>query len=139
MSVQLKPSNDQIADHIHQLTQRWNELDRPACYEIRCLKEGFAPFYERFMAGDTKQAVDRARLMNEQEYNCYVTVNPLDPNRIEGGGAANDNAVFASLYAFADADDEVAAGTLRTLLGQSIRLQLSPGIRLSLDLTSIGS
>ena len=117
MSVQLKPSNDQIADHIHQLTQRWNELDRPACYEIRCLKEGFAPFYERFMAGDTKQAVDRARLMNEQEYNCYVTVNPLDPNRIEGGGAANDNAVFASLYAFADADDEVAAGNIKNFAG----------------------
>ena len=117
MSVQLKPSNDQIADHIHQLTQRWNELDRPACYEIRCLKEGFAPFYERFMAGDTKQAVDRARLMNEQEYNCYVTVNPLDPNRIEGGCAANDNAVFASLYAFADADDEVAAGNIKNFAG----------------------
>jgi hypothetical protein len=108
----LQPNRAQTDRHIELLTQPWSAQGIDAGMEIRCLKEDRSPVSFRLkpLNEDYRdETLSQAIQMNEDGWNIYVCVNPI---HISWTGAAKDEAIVAAYFAFADADDLVAAERL---------------------------
>ena len=103
--------------HIAKLAKPFQKLEGDARLEIRALKEGergMLSVSQRFDPSNQlsyDNALKFAQRHNSEEYNIYITVNPL----ISKGSpfsAAKDTEVQAATYLFLDADDPSVAEEL---------------------------
>ena len=109
----LEPNRRDIERHIALLTAPWNEAGLSAKMELRCLKENGSPQVLQFEPSDTDQtddAITRVMRLNEQGWNAYVCVNPINSSH---SGYANDDVITGTFFQFADADTEDAAKSIR--------------------------
>lgn len=107
-----QPNRRDMERHIELLTEPWADHGIEAAMEIRCLKENRSPVSLRLKPLDAdylEETLTQAMQMNEDGWNIYVCVNPIDSNWT---GAAKDEAIVAAYFAFADADDLGAAERL---------------------------
>jgi hypothetical protein len=108
----LEPNREDIERQIELLTQPWQDTDLAANAEIRCLSEKAGSKSILFNPADgdeTDEAVTKMIRLNEFGWNCYICVNPIDPNHHK---AARDTDIITAFYAFIDADDENAANNI---------------------------
>lgn len=108
----LEPNRVDIERHIELLTQPWKDTHLAANSEIRCLKDKVGSKSILFNPADgdeTDEAVSKMIRLNEVGWNCYICVNPIDPNHHK---AACDTDIITAFYAFIDADDENAANNI---------------------------
>ena len=108
----LEPNRVDIERHIELLTQPWRDADLVANAEIRCLKENGGSKSYLFNPSDgdeTDEAVSKMIRLNEVVWNCYICVNPIDPDH---RAPARDKDILTAFYAFIDADNENAANNI---------------------------
>ena len=109
----LEPNRRDVERHIELLTAPWNEMGLSATMELRCLKENGPTQFTKFDPSDTDDvddAITRVMSLNEQGWNGYVCVNPINPTH---SGCANDDVIVGAFFQFADADTEDAAKSIR--------------------------
>jgi len=112
--MSLEPNRRDIERHIGLLTDPWIKAGLNALMEIRCLNENGAKRHRKFDPSDDgflDDAVTQAINLNEQGWNIYVCVNPVDPSH---ESYANDDAIIGAFFQFADADTDEAAKAIRT-------------------------
>lgn len=108
----LEPNRKDIERHIELLTQPWKDADLVANTEIRCLKEKSGSksiLFDPADGDETDDAVSNLIRLNEVEWNCYICVNPIDPDHL---APARDKDIITAFYTFIDADDENAANNI---------------------------
>ena len=105
----LGPDEEAIRQDLKYMTARWDELDAPAVFEIRCFKPGHKPAILKYSPDWMDEAVEQIVDFNEMGFNCYVTRNPL---RHDYSGSATDADVLASFFLWADCDDPASAGNV---------------------------
>lgn len=111
--MSLEPNRRDVERHIELLTAPWNEMGLSATMELRFLKEngptGFTKF-DPFDSDFIDEAITQAISLNEQCWNVYVCVNPINSTH---AGYANDEVIVGAFFQFADADTEDAAKSIR--------------------------
>ena len=108
-----EPNRVDIERHIELLTQPWKDTHLAANSEIRCLKDKVGSKSILFNPADgdeTDEAVSKMIRLNEVGWNCYICVNPIDPDH---RAPARDRDILTAFYAFIDADDENAANNIK--------------------------
>ena len=103
------PNLRDMLRHIELLTEPWAADGIDASMEIRCLQEGLSPVSLRLNPLDAdyrEETLSQALQLNERGWNVYVCVNPINSDWV---GAAKDDAISATYFAFVDADDVEAA------------------------------
>ena len=108
----LEPNRKDIERHIELLTQPWKDASLVAHSEIRCLKENSGSrsiLFNPLDDDETDETVSNLIGLNEVGWNCYICVNPIDPDH---HAPARDRDIIAAFYAFIDADDENAANNI---------------------------
>ena len=110
--MSLEPNQNDVERHIELLTQPWKDANISANTEIRCLNgNGGSKSYLFNPADDDEidDAVSKLIKLNEVGWNCYICVNPIDPDH---HAPARDQDIVTAYYAFIDADDENAANNI---------------------------
>lgn len=109
-----EPDAGEIERHLKRQTRRWHELGVPLSIELRALREGKQPVFQRFPYTDTDAIVDFAVGMNRLGRNIYAVQNPIRQDAsIEGG--ARDTDIVASFLLWCDCDDREASANLGNL------------------------
>ena len=99
----LCPNAEDIKKFFDLITQQWRSHGVEKCFlEIRCLGENKKPISQKFSCKKILDAVEFSLDMNEQKYNIYATINPINAN-VEK--SARDENVSLAFLSFADADD----------------------------------
>jgi hypothetical protein len=107
----LFPNPEDIKKFFDLITQQWRSQEAENClFEVRCLGENKKPLSQKFSYKKIPDAVEFAKGMNEQKYNVYTTVNPINPN-VEKN--ARDENVSLAFFSFADADDLAGVEALK--------------------------
>ena len=107
----LCPNQEDIKKFFDLITQQWRSQEAENCFlEVRCLGENKKPLSQKFSYKKIPDAVEFAKGMNEQKYNVYATVNPINPN-VEKN--ARDENVSLAFFNFADADDLTGVDALK--------------------------
>ncbi len=107
----LCPNPEDIKKFFDLITQQWRSQEVENClFEVRCLGENKKPLSQKFSYKKIPDAVEFAKGMNEQKYNVYTTVNPINPN-VEKN--ARDENVSLAFFSFADADDLAGVEALK--------------------------
>jgi len=112
--MSLEPNRREVERHIELLTAPWNETGLRATMELRCLKQNGPTQVTKFDPSDadsTDHAISWVMSFNEQGWNAYVCVNPINPSHT---GYANDDEIIGAFFQFADADTEDAAKSIRS-------------------------
>lgn len=114
----LEPNRKEIERHIELLTQPWKDANLSANSEIRCLNQESGTRSILFNPADDDEidvTVTNLIRLNEDGWNCYICVNPIDPDHI---GYAADTKIIDAYYQFADADTEASAKSIRAFATQ---------------------
>lgn len=117
-NMSLEPNRRDIERHIGLLTEPWVQLGLNALMEIRCLNENGASRHLKFDPtdeGSMDDAITQAINLNDQGWNIYVCVNPIEQRH---KGYADDDAIVGAFFQFADADTEEAAKAIRSFEAQ---------------------
>ena len=70
-----------IENFFNLITQQWRSHGVENCLlEIRCLSENKKPVSQKFSHKKIPDAVEFSLDMNEQKYNIYATINPINSN-----------------------------------------------------------
>lgn len=106
-----QPQSADIRRDLETMTQRWDELDTPAVFELRAIApdRNKKPQSSKFAADWIDEAVEWAENMNRLGFNLYVTRNPI---RHDCAGSAKDEDVIAAFYVWADCDDKAASNNV---------------------------
>ena len=106
-----QPQSEDIKRDLETMTQRWDELDTPAVFELRAIApdRNKKPQSSKFAADWIDEAVEWAENMNRLGFNLYVTRNPI---RHDCAGSAKDEDVIAAFYVWADCDDKAASNNV---------------------------
>lgn len=106
-----QPQSADIKRDLETMTQRWDELDTPAVFELRAIApdRNKKPQSSKFAADWIDEAVEWAENMNRLGFNLYVTRNPI---RHDCTGSAKDEDVIAAFYVWADCDDRAASNNV---------------------------
>ena len=94
-----------IECHIKLLTRQWIEDGLSALLEIRCLQDkgrSKSLYVDPTDADFLDDAITKVCDLNQAGWNAYICVNPMDNTNV---GPANDEAIVAAYFVFADADD----------------------------------
>jgi len=108
----LEYNRSAVERHIDLLTQPWIEDGLSALLEIRCLKVGGGSksiYVDPTDADFLDDAITKVCDLNQAGWNAYICVNPMDNTNV---GPANDEAIVAAYFVFADADDGKASQQL---------------------------
>ena len=111
--MSLEPNRRDIERHIGLLTAPWVKLGLNALMEIRCLNENGTSRHQKFDPTDEgfmDDAITQSINLNDQGWNIYVCVNPIEQQH---KGYADDNAILGAFFQFADADTDEAAKAIR--------------------------
>ena len=107
----LQPDAGMIESFFNLITQQWRSHGAENCLlEIRCLSENKKPVSQKFSHKKIPDAVEFSLDMNEQKYNIYATINPINSN-VEKN--ARDENVSLAFLSFADADDLAGVEALK--------------------------
>lgn len=95
-----------VFNFINTITECWfiNNNEESA-FEIRCIGENKKPFIRLFTPKDKDKAVDLIVKKNQEFFNIYMTINPIDP-KYKFVKAAKDENISHAHFCFADADDQ---------------------------------
>ena len=89
---------------------QWRSHGAENCLlEVRCLGENKNTLIQKFSYNKIPDAIDFAKAKNDQKYNVYRTINPINPN-VERN--ARDKDVSLAFLSFADADDLIGVNAL---------------------------
>lgn len=133
MVPELNPKQSDIAAHLHHITRRWHELDRPAKLEIVCLSsEDRAVVKDVARFSFDKMGLDFAAehiaAMNKHKINVYAVINPVDASKpLQAGKRASRDDIIGSFYHWADADDAQAAENIKSFVGPKCTLHVLTG------------
>ncbi len=94
---------EHMVTHLKQLTKRWDELNENALFEIRCIGDNKPTISHKYTNKQINQAVEFATRLNQEKYNIYITVNPI--NAQSNGIYARDEDIIGSFFCFCDCDD----------------------------------
>lgn len=115
------PNRQTILDHLTHITRRWVELNEPVLLEIVHLTAGDKAEVKdvsHYRLDQIQEAVEHVLAMNGFNLNSYATVNPLaEAHRPPAGHRASKEAIAASFYHWADADDAEAAQNIKSFVG----------------------
>ena len=99
----LHPDAGMIENFFNLITQQWRSHGAENCLlEIRCLSENKIPLSQKFSYKKIPDAIEFSKGTNEQKYNIYATINPINSS-VEKN--ARDENVSLAFLSFADADD----------------------------------
>ena len=98
-----------ISKFISQIIFDWQDFSNQAgVFEIRCFGDNRTTVSQIFTLDAVMDATDLAVRMNANKLNVYMTINPIDQNKVTiSGKAAKDVDIVRAHYSFADADDEL--------------------------------
>ena len=107
-SEKLQANKAIVSRFMSVITCDWSNSSKEAgLFEIRCLGEKPTPKPKRFALDAIDEAADFAIRMNGQQFNIYMTINPIDINAsIKAGKGATDTDILRAHYSFADADNQ---------------------------------
>ena len=75
----LQPDAGMIESFFNLITQQWRSHGAEDClFEVRCLS-GKKPLSQKFSYNKIPDAVEFAKAKNDQKYNVYTTINPINP------------------------------------------------------------
>ena len=107
----LCPNQEDIKKFFDLITQQWRSQEAEnSLLEVRCLGENKKPLSQKFSHKKISDAVEFANAKNDQKYNVYTTINPINPN-VEKN--ARDENVSLAFFSFADADDLAGVEALK--------------------------
>ena len=106
-SEKLQANKAIVSRFMSVITCDWSNSSKEAgLFEIRCLGEKPTPKPKRFALDAIDEAADFAIRMNGQQFNIYMTINPINIDAvIKSGKGAKDGDILRAHYSFADADD----------------------------------
>ena len=77
----LCPNQEDIKKFFDLITQQWRSQEAEnSLLEVRCLGENKKPLSQKFSYRKISDAVEFVKAKNDQKYNVYTTVNPINPN-----------------------------------------------------------
>ena len=101
----LSAEREKITEFISEITKDWlKSSNQFGMFEIRRIGEKPA-FIKSYLPRDKDKAVDLIIKKNQENFNVYMTINPIDPNA-GTMKAAKDKDIKCAYFCFADADDE---------------------------------
>ena len=106
----MQTNTKQIKQHLEYITKRWDELDGDSQFEIRCIRDGHIKS-KKFNVQQIDDAVVFAKQINQEQYNVYTTVNPV--NKRANGKHASDEDIIGSFFVYADCDDPQSMENVR--------------------------
>lgn len=118
------PNTDAIRADLSFMTARWSELDERCFFELRTFREGDREHYAQFPPERIDDAVAWAIAENAQGRNVYAVRNPI---RSGHTGPANDNAIVAAFFCWADCDDSGATDNVRKFSGPKWTAAITTG------------
>lgn len=124
----LQANAGEIERFIAEMTRDWGELDGNPMIEIRSISQSKSINVARFSLDWIDEAARHAQAMNEQKYNIYMCVNPVDGSaKIGAGKGAKDEHIMAAFYCFADADDDNAMQNILSFAGPQFTISVRTG------------
>ena len=104
-----------IEKFITEITKNWlKNVSDKECFEIRCIKENQSIIFQRFSTKEIGLAVDFVFKKNEDHFNTYMTINPIN-SMPKIANAAKDENIELAHFCFADADDQAGLDGLQKL------------------------